>query len=43
LGAFIGPVSGGLLGAHLGLPSVFLISAGVLAGNAAWIAMRILP
>jgi DHA1 family multidrug resistance protein-like MFS transporter len=40
-GAFIGPVSGGVLGAHLGLPAVFLASGAVLLATAMLISLRI--
>ncbi len=42
-GAFLGPVVGGLLGAQLGLGSVFFLSGGVLLINAVWIAIRLAP
>jgi DHA1 family multidrug resistance protein-like MFS transporter len=41
LGAFIGPVSGGVLGANLGLPAVFLASGAVLLATAMLISLRI--
>jgi MFS family permease len=43
LGAFIGPVSGGLLGAQFGLTAVFLVSAFILMINAFWIGCTIWP
>ncbi len=42
-GAFLGPVVGGLMGAQLGLSSVFFLSGGVLLINAIWIAIRLAP
>jgi len=41
LGAFVGPVSGGMLGAELGLRAVFLASGAVLLATAALIGLRI--
>jgi MFS family permease len=37
VGTTIGPVAGGWVAAHLGIPAVFLLTAVVLAANAAWI------
>jgi MFS transporter, DHA1 family, multidrug resistance protein len=43
MGAFIGPVSGGLLGAHFGLITVFVVSGGILLINALWIGVTLWP
>ena len=43
LGAFVGPVSGGLLGAEFGLSAVFLFSACILSMTALWISINIWP
>jgi MFS transporter, DHA1 family, multidrug resistance protein len=43
LGAFIGPVSGGLIGAQFGLRAVFLTSGLVLLVNAVWIGVYVWP
>jgi DHA1 family multidrug resistance protein-like MFS transporter len=43
LGAFLGPVSGGLIGARFGLSSVFLVTGGTLFIAAIWIRMRLSP
>jgi MFS transporter, DHA1 family, multidrug resistance protein len=43
MGAFIGPVSGGLLGAHFGLTTVFVVSGVVLLINGLWIGVTIWP
>jgi DHA1 family multidrug resistance protein-like MFS transporter len=40
LGAALGPISGGLIGAQWGLSSVFLYSGGILSFLAIWIATR---
>jgi DHA1 family multidrug resistance protein-like MFS transporter len=40
LGGFLGPLGGGLLGAHFGLNSVFLASSVLLLTNAALVSMR---
>ena len=43
LGAFLGPVAGGLIASHFGLSVVFLISAGLLAVSATGIAVFVWP
>ena len=42
-GAFAGPVSGGLLGAHFGLTSVFVASAVLLLVAMAWVSVTLWP
>lgn len=37
VGTTIGPIAGGWVAAHLGIPAVFLLTAVVLAANAIWI------
>lgn len=41
LGAFLGPAGGGLIAAHFGLTSVFVVSGALLAAGALWIGMRL--
>jgi len=43
LGACVGPLSGGLLGAWFGLVSVFLFSSAILMVNLLWIGVSIWP
>jgi DHA1 family multidrug resistance protein-like MFS transporter len=43
LGAFVGPVVGGLLAAQFGLRTVFLAAGAVLMIAAVLIALRIIP
>lgn len=37
VGNIIGPVMGGLIAAHFGIPAVFYVTAGLLALNAGWV------
>jgi MFS transporter, DHA1 family, multidrug resistance protein len=41
MGAFLGPAGGGLIAAHFGLTSVFLVSGALLVAGAFWIRMRL--
>jgi DHA1 family multidrug resistance protein-like MFS transporter len=41
LGAFLGPAGGGLIAAHFGLTSVFVVSGALLGAGALWIGMRL--
>jgi MFS transporter, DHA1 family, multidrug resistance protein len=43
LGAFVGPVSGGLIGAHFGLTSVFVVSAVLLLIAMVWVSVTLWP
>jgi DHA1 family multidrug resistance protein-like MFS transporter len=43
LGAFLGPVSGGIVGASFGLRSVFLASAAILLVNTFWTGVHLWP
>jgi DHA1 family multidrug resistance protein-like MFS transporter len=43
LGAFLGPAGGGLIAAHFGLTSVFVVSGALLGAGALYIGMRLTP
>jgi DHA1 family multidrug resistance protein-like MFS transporter len=43
VGMFIGPITGGVIAAHLGFTAVFLVTGGLVLLNASWVAFGIRP